>query len=84
MLRLGLIGFGQQDFLAPYVQIFENFAAHIRQGTPLIAPAQAGLDQTELANAIQLSGWLRKEVSLPCDSEQFNARLKEKIRQETT
>ena len=75
---------GQQEFLAPYVTIFENFAAHIRRGTPLIAPAQAGLDQTELANAIQLSGWLRKEVSLPCDSEQFNARLKEKIRQETT
>lgn len=63
----------------PYVEIFENFAAHILRGEPLIADGEAGLRQVQLANAIQLSGWKNAPVSVPCDEAEFNAELQKRI-----
>ena len=62
-----------------YVEIFENFAAHILRGDPLIADGEAGLRQVQLANAIQLSGWKNAPVSVPCDEAEFNAQLRKRI-----
>ncbi len=44
--------------------MFENFAANILDGTPLIAPVADGMHGVRLANAIHLSSWLNREVSL--------------------
>ena len=62
-----------------YVEIFENFAAHILRGQPLIADGEAGLRQVQLANAIQLSGWKNAPVPVPCDEEEFNRELQKRI-----
>ena len=35
-----------------------NFAAHILDGTPLLAPGSDGINGVNLANAILLSSWL--------------------------
>ena len=72
----------QNAFCGDYVQIFQNFAGYILRGEEPIAPAQAGLAQVQLANAIQLSGWTGREVELPCDEESYNRYLEQKIREE--
>jgi len=68
-----------QHFADAYIAIFENFAAHIHSGAPLIADGMAGLREVQLANAIQLSGWKGVPVFVPCDTEEFNAGLQKKI-----
>ncbi len=68
-----------QHFATAYIEIFENFAAHIHCGAPLIADGEDGLRQVQLANAIQLSGWKNAPVSVPCDPAEFNAGLQQKI-----
>lgn len=69
-------------FADDYVRMFENFAAHILHGEPLIASGQAGLHQVRLSNAIRLSGWTGREVQLPCDTTEYNCWLDRKIEQE--
>ena len=44
--------------------VIENFAANILHGTPLIAPVGDGIHGVRLANAIHLSGWTGREVSI--------------------
>ena len=44
--------------------MFENFAANILDGTPLIAPVTDGIHGVRLANAIHLSAWTGREVSI--------------------
>ena len=44
--------------------VIENFSANILDGTPLIAPVGDGIHGVRLANAIHLSGWTGKEVSI--------------------
>lgn len=44
--------------------VLQNFAANILDGTPLLAPGSEGINGVRLANAIHLSSWLGKEVSL--------------------
>ena len=63
-------------------ELMENFARHIRLGEPLIATGLDGLRQVELANAIALSGWLRKMVPNPCDSARFDAELQKRMAEE--
>ena len=70
-------------FCGDYVQMFRNFAGYILRDEEPIAPAQAGLMQVQLANAIQLSGWTRQEVTLPCCCEDYNCLLARKIQEET-
>ena len=63
-------------------ELMENFARHIRLGEPLIATGLDGLRQVELANAIQLSGWLRQMVPNPCDPELYDAELQKRMDEE--
>jgi len=44
--------------------VIENFAANILDGMPLIAPVGDGIHGVRLANAIHLSGWTGREVSI--------------------
>lgn len=63
-------------------ELMENFARHIRYGEPLIADGLDGLRQVELANAIQLSGWLREMVPNPCDPALYDAELRKRMDEE--
>ena len=69
---------------AQHILIMENFAAHIMEGTPLLAPGSDGINEVILANAIHLSSWLGKEVEIPLDEELFLLELKKKIEEETS
>ena len=60
----------------------ENFARHIIDGTPLLAPGSDGVNGVNLANAIQLSSWLGKKVDNPVDEELYLAELNKKIEAE--
>jgi len=62
-----------------HARILENFARHIRLDEPLIATGEDGLRQVELANAIALSGWLGRTVSVPCDRARFDAELQKRM-----
>jgi predicted dehydrogenase len=77
-LRLPVEGDGGQ-----HRAILENFAAAILRGETLISPASDGLRSVELANAMLLSGWTRKAVSLPINARGYRNRLTNKIKGST-
>lgn len=62
-----------------HTTVMENFACHILEGTPLLAPGSDGINGVNLANAAQLSSWLGKEVDNPVDPELYAAELNKKI-----
>jgi predicted dehydrogenase len=65
-----------------HATVFENFAANILDGTPLIAPGTDGILGVRLANAIHLSAWTGKEVPMDFDEDEFLALLNKKIAEE--
>lgn len=65
-----------------HIAVMENFAAHIIDGTPLLAPGSDGIHGVTLANAIHLSSWLGREVELPLDEDLYLAELNRKIAEE--
>ena len=62
-----------------HVGITNNIANAILGLEPIYAPAKDGLAGVQLANAMHLSSWLGKEVSLPIDDELFYEELKKRI-----
>lgn len=62
-----------------HVGILNNIANAILGLEPVYAPAEDGLAGVQLANAMHLSSWLDKTVSLPIDDELFYDELKKKI-----
>jgi len=60
--------------------ILENFVSAIREGTPLLAPAAEGIHSVELANAMLLSTFEDRTLTLPLDAAAYEAALNEKIR----
>lgn len=65
-----------------HMTVLENFALHILEGAPLLAPGSDGINGVNLANAIQLSSWLGKEVDNPVDPELYAAELNKRIEAE--
>jgi predicted dehydrogenase len=61
------------------VEMMRNFARAVLYDDELYAPAEAGLHQLELSNAIMLSSWTGESVSIPVDRDQFNSLLEERI-----
>jgi UDP-N-acetyl-2-amino-2-deoxyglucuronate dehydrogenase len=59
--------------------VIENFARHVLDGTPLLAPGTDGIHGVNLANAALLSAWLGREVSNPVDEDLFVAELNKRI-----
>jgi predicted dehydrogenase len=59
--------------------ILANFVTAILDGTPLIAPAQEGINSLELANAFLLSTLEDRTIKLPIDAVAFEAHLKKLI-----
>ncbi len=62
-----------------HVGILNNIANAILGLEPVYAPAEDGLNGVELANAMHLSTWLGREVTLPIDDELFYEELKKRI-----
>ena len=60
----------------PYARVFENFARHILKGEPLFADGTDGLKTAQLTNAIYLSGWEERKVSVPVESKQYEEGLR--------
>ena len=65
----------------PYTAVFQNFADHILWGKPLFTTGWDGLRQVQLANAVYVSGWEERKVSVPVDGKRYRDGLKQ--RQET-
>jgi predicted dehydrogenase len=59
--------------------VLNAFAASILRDEPLIADGREGINGLTLSNAMHLSAWTGKEVTLPFDEEQFKALLEERI-----
>jgi predicted dehydrogenase len=76
------------EFASPWGEqhagVLQNFAAHILDGTPLIAPGADGIHGVRLANAIHLSGWTGEEVPLDLDEDRYLSELNTRIRAEGT
>ncbi len=62
--------------------VLENFAANVLDGTPLLAPGSDGINGVRLANAIHLSSWTGREVSLDFDEDEYLTELNKRIRAE--
>ncbi len=58
--------------------VLNAFAAHILRGEPLVADGREGLRGLMLSNAMHLSSWLGREVTLPVDEELFLRLLNER------
>ena len=55
----------------PYGAVLQNFADHICNGIPLFTSGWDGLRQVQLANAIYVSGWEEKKVSIPVEEVRY-------------
>lgn len=60
-------------------EVIRNFVSGILDGTPLIAPAQEGLNSVELANAVLYSSHHRCAIDLPLGSNAYEEFLNERI-----
>ena len=60
--------------------VLNAFAAHILRGEPMVADGREGIRGLMLSNAMHLSSWLGKEVSLPIDEQLFHQLLQEKCK----
>ena len=67
-----------------HVEIMQNFINAIREGVPLIAPAEEGIRSVELANAMLYSSDTKQTIELPLDSATYAAWLQEKAKPKTT
>lgn len=65
-----------------HVTVMEDFALHILEGTPLLAPGSEGINGVNLANATLLSSWLGKEVVNPVDEDLYLEELNKRIAEE--
>lgn len=69
--------FGQNHKL-----MFENFAAHVLYGEPLIADLQDGLVEAQIANTAYLSAKRHAQLPFPCAEEDYQAFLQGRIAKE--
>jgi predicted dehydrogenase len=51
--------------------VLKAFAGRILRGTPLVADGKEGINGLTLSNAMHLSSWLDKTISLPLDEDLF-------------
>lgn len=73
---------GQVESGADYAMMFSNFAEHILNGTPLIAPGAEGLNAVQIANTAQLSAARAQPLPCPCDTAAYNEYLERRISEE--
>ncbi len=59
----------------PYQRVFANFARHLLYGDDLFADGIDGLRTAQLTNGIYVSGWEERKVTLPVDTDRYEAGL---------
>jgi len=62
-----------------HIGILTNFAESILSGVPLIASGIEGIRGLSISNAMHLSSWLGRSVTLPLDEDLFLSELKKRI-----
>ena len=60
-------------------EILNNFVDSVLDHTPLLAPAEEGIHSVELANAMLLSTFENKSISMPLDGDQYWRHLEQRI-----
>lgn len=60
--------------------VLQAFAAAILENAPLVADGREGIKSLTLSNAMHLSSWLEKTISLPLDENVFAAELARKVK----
>ena len=65
-LKYGFIGAG-------------NMGGAILRGEPLVAGGEEGINGLTLSNAMHLSSWLGKEITLPFDQDLYNNELMKRV-----
>ena len=60
--------------------VMNAFADHILRGGPLVADGREGIRGLTLSNAMHLSSWLGKPVTIPFDEELFKSMLMERCK----
>ena len=63
-----------------HVGVLKAFVANILRGTPLVANGYEGINGLTLSNAMHLSSWLDKTVTLPIDEDLFEKELMARVR----
>ena len=62
-----------------HIGVLKSFAAAILRGEPLIADGVEGIRGLSISNAMHLSFWLDKTVTMPLDEDLFLNELKKRI-----
>jgi len=62
----------------PYGKVFENYARHLLFGEPLFADGSDGLRTAQLTNAIYVSGWEERKVTVPVDTLRYEEGLRQR------
>lgn len=75
-----------------HVGVLRAFAANILRGEPLVARGEEGINGLTLSNAMHLSSWTQKPVTIPFDEDRFlellnehraNSKAKENVQEVT-
>lgn len=81
-LKISKLGELLQFVIAQHTAIIRNFTKAILSGEKLIAPGNEGINGLTISNAIHLSSWTGKPVTLPIDEKEFEAELARRIEEE--
>ena len=66
-----------------HIDVLNNFAAHLNDGTELIADGAEGINGVRLASGMQLSAWTGREIDLvDYPAEEYLAELNKRIEEE--
>ena len=66
-----------------HIDVLTNFAAHVNDGTPLIADGAKGINGVRLASGMQLSAWTGREIDLvDYPAEEYLSELNKRIEEE--
>jgi predicted dehydrogenase len=68
-------------WIEQYTAVYRDFYNAIQTGGKVgVAPAREGMHSLELANAMLLSAWLGRPVTLPLDGDLYEAELRKRIK----
>lgn len=66
-----------------HIGIMQNFVDAILNDVPLIAPGEEGIKGLSISNAMYLSTWLDKPITLPIDEDLYYKELQKRVKSST-
>ncbi len=63
-----------------HIGVINAWGGAIRRGKPLVARGEEGIDGLTLSNAMHLSSWLGRAITLPLDEELFYRELMKRVK----